>query len=154
MFCRRTSHQPRTGVFLGGFAPPPETLRWGGSAQKQQSKARPDQSVYVGGGGAWGRRVAWFRMRACECLFDDRVEGNLYTFCCYSLWRLALTPSLRHTSRWHNPPAQDLPYGTMKDDEMVNLNVGCLQDNGVLFLWVTGERAAGEGGWREGAREG
>eukprot|EP00198_Chlamydomonas_reinhardtii_P002142 XP_001691478.1 predicted protein [Chlamydomonas reinhardtii] len=33
---------------------------------------------------------------------------------------------------------QDLPYGTMKDDEMVNLNVGCLQDNGVLFLWVTG----------------
>lgn len=33
---------------------------------------------------------------------------------------------------------QDLPYGTMKDDEMVNLNVGCLQDEGVIFVWVTG----------------
>ena len=31
----------------------------------------------------------------------------------------------------------DLPYGTMKDDEMRNLNIGCLQDEGVLFLWVT-----------------
>ncbi|GLC36905.1 hypothetical protein PLESTB_000179800 [Pleodorina starrii] len=33
---------------------------------------------------------------------------------------------------------QDLPYGTMKDDEMLNLNIGCLQDNGVIFVWVTG----------------
>lgn len=36
--------------------------------------------------------------------------------------------------------AQDLPYGTMGDDEMRNLNIGCLQDDGVIFLWVTGER--------------
>lgn len=33
---------------------------------------------------------------------------------------------------------QDLPYGTMGDDEMRNLNIGCLQDNGVIFVWVTG----------------
>ncbi|GFR47571.1 hypothetical protein Agub_g9297, partial [Astrephomene gubernaculifera] len=33
---------------------------------------------------------------------------------------------------------QDLPYGTMKDDEMINLDIGCLQDNGVIFVWVTG----------------
>lgn len=34
---------------------------------------------------------------------------------------------------------QDLPYGTMADDEMRKLNIGTLQDEGVIFLWVTGE---------------
>lgn len=33
---------------------------------------------------------------------------------------------------------QDLPYGTMADDEMRKLNIGTLQDEGVIFLWVTG----------------
>ena len=32
----------------------------------------------------------------------------------------------------------DLPYGTLSDDEMKNLPIKSLQDNGVLFLWVTG----------------
>ena len=31
-----------------------------------------------------------------------------------------------------------LPYGTMKDKEMLNLRVDLLQDEGLLFLWVTG----------------
>jgi mRNA (2'-O-methyladenosine-N6-)-methyltransferase len=34
---------------------------------------------------------------------------------------------------------QDLPYGTMADDEMRKLNIGTLQDEGVIFLWVTGQ---------------
>ncbi|GAX76354.1 hypothetical protein CEUSTIGMA_g3800.t1 [Chlamydomonas eustigma] len=33
---------------------------------------------------------------------------------------------------------QDLPYGTMGDDEMRKMNIGVLQDDGVIFLWVTG----------------
>lgn len=33
---------------------------------------------------------------------------------------------------------QDLPYGTMADDEMRKMNIGVLQDDGVIFLWVTG----------------
>lgn len=33
---------------------------------------------------------------------------------------------------------QDLPYGTMEDDEMRRMNIGCLQDDGVIFVWVTG----------------
>ncbi len=33
---------------------------------------------------------------------------------------------------------QDLPYGTMADEEMRRLNIGVLQDDGVIFLWVTG----------------
>jgi mRNA (2'-O-methyladenosine-N6-)-methyltransferase len=33
---------------------------------------------------------------------------------------------------------QDLPYGTMADDEMRKMNIGTLQDDGVIFLWVTG----------------
>lgn len=36
---------------------------------------------------------------------------------------------------------QDLPYGTMADDEMRKLNIGCLQDDGVIFVWVTGARS-------------
>ena len=32
----------------------------------------------------------------------------------------------------------ELPYGTMSDDEMKNLNIPCLQDEGLIFLWVTG----------------
>jgi mRNA (2'-O-methyladenosine-N6-)-methyltransferase len=31
-----------------------------------------------------------------------------------------------------------LPYGTLKDKEMLNLRVDLLQDEGVIFLWVTG----------------
>lgn len=32
----------------------------------------------------------------------------------------------------------ELPYGTMADDEMRNLNVPALQTDGLIFLWVTG----------------
>ena len=31
----------------------------------------------------------------------------------------------------------ELPYGTMADDEMRRMNVQVLQDDGVIFLWVT-----------------
>lgn len=32
----------------------------------------------------------------------------------------------------------ELPYGTMSDEEMRKLNIPCLQDEGLIFLWVTG----------------
>ena len=32
----------------------------------------------------------------------------------------------------------ELPYGTMSDDEMRQLNIPALQDDGHIFLWVTG----------------
>lgn len=32
----------------------------------------------------------------------------------------------------------ELPYGTMSDDEMRKLNIPALQDEGIIFLWVTG----------------
>lgn len=32
----------------------------------------------------------------------------------------------------------ELPYGTMSDDEMRQLNIPALQDEGLIFLWVTG----------------
>ena len=32
----------------------------------------------------------------------------------------------------------ELPYGTMSDDEMRSLNIPGLQDEGLIFLWVTG----------------
>lgn len=35
---------------------------------------------------------------------------------------------------------QGLPYGTMSDDEMRSMGIEQLQDDGVIFMWVTGER--------------
>lgn len=32
----------------------------------------------------------------------------------------------------------ELPYGTMSDNEMRQLNIPALQDEGLIFLWVTG----------------
>ncbi|UYV64327.1 METTL3 [Cordylochernes scorpioides] len=32
----------------------------------------------------------------------------------------------------------ELPYGTLSDDEMRQLNIPCLQEEGLIFLWVTG----------------
>lgn len=32
----------------------------------------------------------------------------------------------------------ELPYGTMSDDEMRQLGIPQLQDEGLIFLWVTG----------------
>jgi N6-adenosine-specific RNA methylase IME4 len=33
---------------------------------------------------------------------------------------------------------QGLPYGTMSDDEMRSMGIAQLQDDGVIFMWVTG----------------
>lgn len=33
---------------------------------------------------------------------------------------------------------QGLPYGTMSDDEMRAMGIAQLQDDGVIFMWVTG----------------
>ena len=35
---------------------------------------------------------------------------------------------------------QDLPYGTMCDDEIRKMNIGTMHDECVFFLWVTGKR--------------
>lgn len=45
-----------------------------------------------------------------------------------------------------DPPwdlGQDLRHydGIVRDDEMRKMNIGCLQDDGVIFLWVTGQWA-------------
>lgn len=32
----------------------------------------------------------------------------------------------------------ELPYGTLSDDEMRRLGIPQLQDEGLIFLWVTG----------------
>ena len=36
----------------------------------------------------------------------------------------------------------ELPYGTLTDDEMRKLNIPALQDDGYVFLWVTGRYVA------------
>lgn len=38
---------------------------------------------------------------------------------------------------------QGLPYGTMSDDEMRAMGIAQLQDDGVIFMWVTGALKVG-----------
>jgi mRNA (2'-O-methyladenosine-N6-)-methyltransferase len=45
-------------------------------------------------------------------------------------------PFLRHVYLRMISP--QLPYGTMTDDEMKGMPIPELQDEGLLFLWVTG----------------
>ena len=45
-----------------------------------------------------------------------------------------------HSSSWESWARRtgQLPYGTMTDDEMRAMPIPMLQDEGLLFLWVTG----------------
>lgn len=52
------------------------------------------------------------------------------------------TPVISPLIYHYSPPReinQRLPYGLMRDDQMRGMPVAQLQDNGVIFLWVTGE---------------
>lgn len=40
---------------------------------------------------------------------------------------------------------QDLPYGTMSDEEMLHMPIAELQDDGVIFMWVVSEYHVGYG---------
>ena len=59
-------------------------------------------------------------------------------------WLQSLTQGKnRTTSAWlgrdfYVTSVAQLPYGTMQDDEMLKLDVPSLQDEGFIFLWVTG----------------
>lgn len=35
----------------------------------------------------------------------------------------------------------ELPYGTLRDDEMLSLGIDKIHEHGMLFLWVTGRAA-------------
>ena len=48
-------------------------------------------------------------------------------------WSGSLTPDPRA-----GPLSAQLPYGTMSDEEMLNLPFGDLVKDGFIFLWVTG----------------
>ena len=54
---------------------------------------------------------------------------------------LDLTVLGKYTVIMADPPwdiHMELPYGTMKDEEMRNLRIQDLSDDGLFFLWVTG----------------
>jgi len=54
--------------------------------------------------------------------FDFRVLGKFDVLMCDPPWDIHM----------------QLPYGTLKDNEMKALRVDLLQDEGLIFLWVTG----------------
>lgn len=61
------------------------------------------------------------------------VKSDLRTFDMSTLGKFAVVMA--------DPPwdiHMELPYGTMSDDEMRQLNIPALQDDGFIFLWVTG----------------
>ena len=54
--------------------------------------------------------------------FDFRVLGKFEVIMCDPPWDIHM----------------QLPYGTMKDNEMKALRIDLLQEEGLMFLWVTG----------------
>ncbi|RWS21884.1 N6-adenosine-methyltransferase subunit-like protein [Leptotrombidium deliense] len=81
---------------------------------------------------------------ANDCLYDTEtfksilyppqwIQCDLRFFDMTSLGKFAVIMA--------DPPwdiHMELPYGTMSDDEMRKLNIPGLQDEGLIFLWVTG----------------
>jgi hypothetical protein len=74
--------------------------------------------------------------------FDYSVLGKFHVIMADPPWdihmsvRSANSPQLTENSTTNI--ISQLPYGTMKDDEMRAMPIPLLQDEGFLFLWVTG----------------
>ena len=84
----------------------------------------------------------WIR---CDLrFFDMRLLGKIFVHFCpgkIPLLNLIFVCLGKFAVIMADPPwdiHMELPYGTMQDDEMRNLNVPTLQDEGLIFLWVTG----------------
>ncbi|CCM03411.1 uncharacterized protein FIBRA_05542 [Fibroporia radiculosa] len=60
--------------------------------------------------------------------FDYSVLGKFHVIMADPPWDIHMSRGL----------ASELPYGTMTDDEMRAMPIPTLQDEGLLFLWVTG----------------
>lgn len=78
---------------------------------------------------------------------DAVVQSSLIQFCPPSQWICCdirvLDVSIlgKFSVVMADPPwdiHMELPYGTLTDDEMRKLHIPVLQDDGFLFLWVTG----------------
>eukprot|EP00996_Jenningsia_fusiforme_P003182 NODE_398_length_2300_cov_36.494003_g367_i0.p1 GENE.NODE_398_length_2300_cov_36.494003_g367_i0~~NODE_398_length_2300_cov_36.494003_g367_i0.p1 ORF type:complete len:721 (+),score=127.94 NODE_398_length_2300_cov_36.494003_g367_i0:38-2164(+) len=73
-----------------------------------------------------GMRVSpWLSAQWIQCdlrTFDPTVLGKFDVIMADPPWDIHM----------------ELPYGTMRDDEMRNMKVGELSDEGLIFLWVTG----------------
>ncbi|XP_013403912.1 N6-adenosine-methyltransferase catalytic subunit [Lingula anatina] len=73
--------------------------------------------------------------------FGDAIKMTPPQWVCCDLRTLDMTILGKCSVIMADPPwdiHMELPYGTMADDEMRSLPVKCLQDDGYMFLWVTG----------------
>ncbi|CAH8578230.1 unnamed protein product [Schistosoma intercalatum] len=87
-----------------------------------------DDGVSVGGGGAVkdnGTSLVLYPPQWINCdirLINMSILGKFAVIMADPPWDIHM----------------ELPYGTMSDDEMRRLDIPCLQDDGYIFLWVTG----------------
>ncbi|KAH9381497.1 hypothetical protein HPB48_005528 [Haemaphysalis longicornis] len=74
-----------------------------------------------------------FHMDSCKYVHYEWIQCDLRYFDMSILGKFSVVMA--------DPPwdiHMELPYGTMSDDEMRQLNVPSLTDDGLIFLWVTG----------------
>ena len=71
--------------------------------------------------------------------FDYSVLGKFHVIMADPPWDIHMSVSAHYSSQLHGfANLKQLPYGTMTDDEMRSMPIPTLQDEGLLFLWVTG----------------
>ena len=92
-----------------------------------------------------------FSTLLCIVKYENNANQFMYYFALYTLqWvkcdlrNFDMTVLGKFAVIMADPPwdiHMELPYGTMADDEMRSLNIPTLQDDGYIFLWVTGRYA-------------
>ncbi|MBN3299766.1 MTA70 methyltransferase, partial [Amia calva] len=100
----------------------------------------PEAEVGLGPGGAVPGGVAELGLHSGD---PDSTVGKLFPsqWICCDIRYLDVSILGKFAVVMADPPwdiHMELPYGTLTDDEMRKLNIPVLQDDGFLFLWVTG----------------
>lgn len=101
-----------------------------GDGDSNVGKLFPSQVRGERGGGGAG----WMETLRDVCVF------SLQWICC-DIRYLDVSILGKFAVVMADPPwdiHMELPYGTLTDDEMRKLNIPILQDDGFIFLWVTG----------------
>ncbi|VDL94447.1 unnamed protein product [Schistocephalus solidus] len=113
----------------------PQTL---GGSKRQMDHTSDNKSVPTNDDGA-GNKCIVPRCAPVTAASDVPMYAPQWINC--DIRQLDMTILGKFAVIMADPPwdiHMELPYGTMSDDEMRRMDIPCLQDDGYIFLWVTG----------------
>ncbi|BHF82085.1 N6-adenosine-methyltransferase subunit mettl3 [Sparganum proliferum] len=113
----------------------PQTL---GSSKRQTDQASENKSTAADDGSAGSKSIVP-RCAPVTTAGDVPMYAPQWINC--DIRQIDMTILGKFAVIMADPPwdiHMELPYGTMSDDEMRRMDIPCLQDDGYIFLWVTG----------------